>query len=148
MINRVTLVGRLTRDPEIHASAKGTPVAKLRLATNEYARDEEGNRQDNVEYHSAVAFGRLAQVCQEFLTRGKLVYLEGRLRTREWEGKDGFRRFTTEIVVDILQMLSPRTGAPAPEILDAAPAPEPPGPVPEAPNSRRGRRVAAEASVA
>jgi single-strand DNA-binding protein len=82
----------------MHSSAKGTLVAKLRLATNEYARDDDGNRQDSVEYHSAVAFGKLAGVCQEFVTRGKLIYLEGRLRTREWEGKDGFRRYTTEIV--------------------------------------------------
>jgi single-strand DNA-binding protein len=85
------------------------------------------------------------QVCQEFLARGKLVYLEGRLRTREWEGKDGFRRFTTEIVIDILQMLSPRAGVPAPEFLETTPAPEPPGPVPEAPHSRRGRRVRSSA---
>jgi single-strand DNA-binding protein len=147
MINRVTLVGRLTRDPEMHSSAKGTLVAKLRLATNEYARDDEGNRQDSVEYHSAVAFGKLAGVCKEFVTRGKLLYLEGRLRTREWEGKDGFRRYTTEIVVDILQMLSPRAGAVAPEVVDGPDAPEPPGPIPEA-HSRRGRRVAAEAGVA
>ncbi len=146
MINRVTLVGRLTRDPEIHSSARGAPVAKLRLATNEYARDEEGNRQDAVEYHSAVAFGKLASVCQEFLSRGKLVYLEGRLRTREWEGKDGFRRFTTEIVVDILQMLSPRTGAPAPEVHDVTGPPDPPGPVPEAPLSLRRRAVEAGVS--
>ncbi len=148
MINRVTLVGRLTRDPEIHSSAKGTLVAKLRLATNEYARDDEGNRQENVEYHSAVAFGKLAGICQEFLVRGKLVYLEGRLRTREWEGKDGFRRFTTEIVVDILQMLSPRAGASTPEIVDAPPGPEPPGPIPDPPRSPRARRTPVEAGVA
>jgi len=148
MINRVILVGRLTRDPEIHTSARGNLVAKLRLATNEYARDDEGNRQDSVEYHSAVTFGKLASVCQEFLTRGKLLYLEGRLRTREWEGKDGFRRFTTEIVVDILQMLSPRAGASTPEIADAPAGPEPPGPIPDPPRSPRARRTAVEAGVA
>ena len=123
MINRVTLVGRLTRDPEIVTSPKGVAVARLRLATNHASRDEDGNRLEDVEYHSLVAFGRLAQVCQELLAKGKLIYAEGKLRSREWEGKDGFRRTTTEVHVDVLRVLSPRSGAaeeasePSPEVV-------------------------------
>jgi single-strand DNA-binding protein len=108
MVNRVTLVGRLTRDPEMATSPKGTAIAKMRLATNSYSKDEDGNRIENVEYHSLVAFGRTATVCQEYLGRGKLIYVEGKLRSREWDGKDGVRRTTTEVVVDNLQILSPR----------------------------------------
>ncbi len=108
MINRVTLVGRLTRDPEIITSPKGLAIARMRLATNGFSRDEDGNRVEDVQYHSLVAFGRLAGVCQEYLRRGKLIYAEGKLRSREWDGKDGFRRYTTEVVLDTMQMLSPK----------------------------------------
>src|SRR3989442_1975102 len=99
MVNRVILVGRLTRDPEIVVSPKGLTIAKLRLATNSYSKDDDGNRQEDVQYHSLVAFDRLAAICQEFLTRGKLIYAEGRLRSHEWDGKDGLRRYTTEVVM-------------------------------------------------
>ena len=73
MVNRVILVGRLTRDPEIIASPKGRPIARLRLATNGFSRDEAGNRMEDVQYHSLVAFGRLAEICQGYLRRGKLL---------------------------------------------------------------------------
>lgn len=108
MVNKVILVGRLTRDPEIVTSPKGVSIAKLRLATNSYGRDDDGNRTEDVQYHSLVAFGRLAGVCQEYLTRGKLIYADGKLRSKEWDGKDGFRRYTTEVVIDVMQMLSPK----------------------------------------
>jgi single-strand DNA-binding protein len=108
MINRVTLVGRLTRDPEIVTTPKGVTIAKLRLATNSMSRDDEGNRVEDVEYHSLVAFNRLATVCQEYLSRGRLIYAEGKLRTREWDGKDGLRRYTTEVLLDTMQILSPK----------------------------------------
>jgi single-strand DNA-binding protein len=109
MVNRVTLVGRLTRDPEIVTSPKGLAIAKLRLATTTRSKDEEGARVEDVQYHSLVAFGRLAEICQEYLTRGKLIYVEGKLRSHEWDGKDGLRRYTTEVIVDVMQMLSPRS---------------------------------------
>ena len=111
MVNRVTLVGRLTRDPEIVTSPKGLSIAKLRLATSTHSKDEEGARVEDVQYHSLVAFGRLAEICQEYLTRGKLIYAEGKLRSHEWDGKDGLRRYTTEVIVDVMQMLSPRSEA-------------------------------------
>ena len=108
MVNRVILVGRLTRDPEIITSSKGLPIARLRLATNGFSRDEAGNRTEDVQYHSVVAFGRLAEVCQGYLRRGKLIYPAGRLRSHEWDGKDGLRRYTTEVAMDTMKMLSPR----------------------------------------
>ncbi len=109
MVNRVTLVGRLTRDPEIVTNPKGLSIAKLRLATSTHSKDDEGARVEDVQYHSLVAFGRLAEICQEYLTRGKLIYAEGKLRSHEWDGKDGLRRYTTEVIVDVMQMLSPRS---------------------------------------
>ena len=108
MVNRVILVGRLTRDPEMVTTSKGTTIAKLRLATNVYGKDEDGNRVDDVQYLSLVAFGRLAEICREYLTRGRLIYAEGKLRTKEWEGKDGLRRYTTEVNLDNMQMIGPR----------------------------------------
>lgn len=108
MVNRVILVGRLTRDPEIVVSPKGLSIAKLRLATNGYSKDDAGNRVDDVQYHSLVAFDRLAGICQEFLTRGKMIYVEGRLRSHEWDGKDGLRRYTTEVVMDQMKMIGPK----------------------------------------
>ncbi|MDQ6710599.1 MAG: single-stranded DNA-binding protein [Candidatus Dormibacteraeota bacterium] len=113
MVNRVTLVGRLTRDPEIVTSPKGLAIAKLRLATTTHGKDDAGARVEDVQYHSLVAFGRLAEICQEYLTRGKLIYAEGKLRSHEWDGKDGLRRYTTEVIVDVMQMLSPKTDAPS-----------------------------------
>src|SRR5207302_10533100 len=104
MVNRVILVGRLTRDPEIVTSPKGLTIAKLRLATNSYSKDDDGNRQEDVQYHSLVAFDRLAALCQEFLTRGKLLYAEGRLRMHESAGQDGLRRFATEVVSDQMKL--------------------------------------------
>ncbi len=111
MVNRVTLIGRLTRDPELITSPKGLAVARMRLATNGFTKDEEGNKLDDVQYHSLVAFGGLAGICQEYLRRGKLIYVEGRLRSREWDGKDGLRRYTTEVTVDVMKMLSPKDEA-------------------------------------
>ena len=107
MVNRVTLVGRLTRDPEVHETAGGK-LTNLRVVTTEYRKGEDGQRTDSVQYHSVIAFGRLAEICADYLTKGRLVFIEGKLRTREWEGRDGLHRYTTEVVADTLQMLSPR----------------------------------------
>jgi single-strand DNA-binding protein len=108
MINRVTLVGRLTRDPEVHETASGGRLANLRLVTTEVRKGEDGIRKEEVQYHSVVAFGRLGEVCSDYLQKGRLVYIEGKLRTREWDGKDGIHRYTTEVLADHMQMLSPR----------------------------------------
>lgn len=108
MINRVIMVGRLTRDPEVHDTASGGKLANIRLVTTEYRKGEDGQRRDEVQYHSVVAIGRLGEICAEYLTKGRLVYIEGKLQTREWEGKDGLHRYTTEVLADTMQMLSPR----------------------------------------
>lgn len=108
MINRVIMVGRLTRDPEVHDTASGGKLANIRLVTTEHRKGEDGQRRDEVQYHSVVAIGRLGEICAEYLTKGRLVYIEGKLQTREWEGKDGLHRYTTEVLADTMQMLSPR----------------------------------------
>lgn len=122
MVNRVILVGNLTRDAEPVEGAR-TPMTRLRLATNSVWRDADGNRQESTEYHSLVAFGRTAEICAEYCRRGRRIYVDGRLRTREYDGHDGLRRTTTEVVVDTLKLLDrrlvgtasedPQEGAPA-----------------------------------
>jgi single-strand DNA-binding protein len=120
MINRVTLVGRLTRDPEVHDTATGGKLSNLRLVTDEYRKDAEGNRKDDVQYHSVVAFGRLGEICADYLRKGRLVYIEGKLRTREWDGKDGLHRYTTEIIAERMQMLSPKPNDDSDPVADGA----------------------------
>lgn len=107
MINRVILVGNLTRDAE-SISTSGRPMTRLRLATNSTWRDGDGNRQERTEYHTLVTFGRLAEVCALYCTRGRRVYVEGHLRTREYTGNDGMRRLSTEIVAETVKLLAPR----------------------------------------
>ena len=109
MVNKVILVGRLTADPELRATPKGTHVANLRLATNTYGgKDEEGNRREHTEFHHLVLFGRQAQIAADFLRKGRLVYADGRLQNRSWDGADGSKHHASEVVVDNLQMLSPK----------------------------------------
>ena len=113
MINRVILVGNLTRDAE-SVSTNGKSMTRMRIATNNRWRDSAGNRQEATEYHTAISFGRLAEICALYCTKGKLVYVEGRLRTREFETADKSRRTSTEIVAETVRMLqgrSPVTGA-------------------------------------
>ena len=110
MINKVILVGNMTRDAEMLATA-GKPMTKMRLATNHQWKDADGNRQEAAEFHSVVAFGRLAEVCAQYCSKGRPVYLEGRLRTREYAGADGLRRFSTEIVAETVKLLQSRDHA-------------------------------------
>jgi single-strand DNA-binding protein len=114
MVNKVILVGRLTADPDLRATASGTHVANLRLATNTYAgRDEDGARREHTDFHALVVFGKSAEFAAQHLRRGRLVYAEGRSETRAWETTDGQRRYTTEVVVDTLQVLTSRVEEPA-----------------------------------
>ena len=106
MVNKVILIGRLTADPEVRATDKGSHVATLRLATNLYGgKDEDGNRKEHTDFHSLVVFGRQAEVAGEFLRKGRLIYADGRLQTRSWDDAQGQKRWSTEVVVDNLQML-------------------------------------------
>ncbi|MFQ5926853.1 MAG: single-stranded DNA-binding protein [Terriglobia bacterium] len=124
MVNKVILVGRLGRDPEMRYTPAGTPVCNFTLATNEVFRDRSGERQERTEWHRIVAWAKLAEQCTQLLSKGKLAYVEGRLQTRQWDDRDGNRRSTTEIVINRMRILSPK-GEPALEM--EREAPQPPG---------------------
>lgn len=112
MVNKVILIGRLGADPEVKYLSSGTTVANFRIATSETRTNRSGEKTTTTEWHRIVAFGRLAEICGEYLNKGKQVYIEGRLRTRSWEDKDGNRKSTTEIVASQMKMLG-APGAPA-----------------------------------
>jgi len=113
-INKVILVGNLGQDPEIRYTADGRPIANFSIATSETWNDKSsGERREKTEWHRVVAFGKLAEICGEYLSKGRQVYIEGKLQTRKWQGKDGQDRWTTEVVVDMrgtMQMLGSREG--------------------------------------
>lgn len=104
-INKVILVGNLGGDPELRTTDGGTAVCNFTVATNESYKDRDGNKVDKTEWHRIVAWGRLAEICGEYLTKGRQVYLEGQLQTRKWEDKDGVERYTTEVKIREMQML-------------------------------------------
>jgi single-strand DNA-binding protein len=111
-VNKVILVGNLGADPETRAMPSGSTVANLRIATSESWRDKtSGEQQERTEWHRVALFGRLAEIASEYLRKGSQVYIEGSLRTRKWQDKQGQERFTTEIVGNELQMLGGRGGA-------------------------------------
>ena len=119
-VNKVILVGNLGADPEIRYTADGTAVATFRIATSRKWTNKEGERVVQTEWHRIVAWRRLGEICAQYLSKGKQVYVEGRLQTRSWEGKDGSKRWTTEIVAENLQMLG-RAGD-VMDVPDGAPA--------------------------
>jgi len=104
-INKVILIGNLGADPEVRYLNTGTAVANFRMATTQNIKNKEGEREARTEWHRVVAFGRLAEICGEYLNKGKQVYVEGRLRTRSWDDRDGNKRWTTEIIATTMQML-------------------------------------------
>lgn len=108
MINRVTLAGHLGKDPEIKHLDNDVVVANFTIATTESYKDKNGNKIENTEWHSIVAWRGSARFAESYLKKGDLVYIEGKIRTRNWDDKDGNKRYTTEIYVDNLQKLSPR----------------------------------------
>jgi single-strand DNA-binding protein len=103
------LIGRLGRDPEIRHTTSGTPVATFSMATDERWTDADGTRQVRTEWHNIVAWRKLAEICGQFLKKGRLVYIEGRIQTREWDDRDGNKRRTTEIIASNMQMLESRS---------------------------------------
>jgi single-strand DNA-binding protein len=110
-VNKVILVGNLGADPEVKHSSDGTTVASFRIATSvNRVNRTSGEKTTITEWHRIVAFGQLAEICGEYLNKGKQVYIEGRIRTHSWEGKDGTRRFTTEIIATQMQMLGAAGG--------------------------------------
>jgi single-strand DNA-binding protein len=107
-VNKVILVGRLGRDPEVKYTPSGAPVAKFTLATDEVFKDRSGEQQRHTEWHNIVAWNKLAEICGEYLTKGKLVYIEGSIRSRQWEDQAGNKRTAYEIIARAMQMLSPK----------------------------------------
>jgi len=112
-LNKVMLIGNLGRDPEVRYLSSGRPVANFSIATTDSWKDKEGKLTEKTEWHKVVAFGKLAEICSEYLSKGKQVYIEGRLQTREWQDQSGQKRYTTEVVAQTLMMLGSKGGSPA-----------------------------------
>jgi single-strand DNA-binding protein len=104
-VNKVLLIGRLGADPELKTVTGGQNVARLSLATSENWTDREGQKQERTEWHRIVVWGKLAELCGKYLSKGRQVYVEGRLQTRSWEDQQGQKRYTTEIVANTVQFL-------------------------------------------
>ena len=109
-VNKVILVGRLGADPEVRYTSSGTAVAKFNLATSENWKDKDGSKQEKTEWHRVVAFGKLGEICGEYLSKGKQVYVEGKLQTRSWDDKDGNKKYTTEVNINSMVMLGSGSG--------------------------------------
>jgi single-strand DNA-binding protein len=104
-VNKVILIGHLGADPEIRYTQGGSPVANLRLATNESWTNKNGQKEERTEWHRVVLWSKLAELAGQYLTKGRQVYIEGRLQTRSWDDKDGNKRYSTEIVGTSMQFL-------------------------------------------
>jgi single-strand DNA-binding protein len=133
-VNRVILVGRLGKDPESKFTQGGVQVTRFSLATDEQWTDKSGEKQRRTEWHNIVAWSKLGEICQKYLVKGKLVYIEGRLQTQSWDDQEGKKHTRTEIRADNMVMLSPAPpgagaetggGAPAVRETEQAPAPAP-----------------------
>lgn len=107
-VNKVILIGRLGKDPELKYTPSGTPVAKFTLATDEVFKDRSGEQQRRTEWHNIVAWNKLAEICGEYLTKGKQVYIEGSIRSRQWEDQAGNKRTAYDIVARQMTMLGSR----------------------------------------
>ncbi len=104
-LNRAQLIGNVTRDPELRTTATGQNVCSFGVATNAQWTDAQGQKQQRAEFHNIVAWGKLADICKQYLGKGRKIYVEGRLQTRDWEAQDGAKRTRTEIVADNMIML-------------------------------------------
>jgi single-strand DNA-binding protein len=118
-LNRVILIGNLTRDPEMRTISSGQSVCNFGMATNRTWTDQAGAKQQATEFHNIVAWRRLAEICGQYLKKGSLVMIEGRLQTRSWQAQDGTNRYRTEIVAENMQM-GPRSGQAGPASPDAS----------------------------
>ena len=131
-LNKVELIGNLTRDPELRYTPQGTAVCTFGLATNRYWTTESGEKKEDVEFHRIVAWQKLAELCGQLLAKGRKIYVEGRLQTRKWSGQDGVERSTTEVVINDMIILDSRGAMPSPsgdndfDIPDDATVDEPP----------------------
>jgi single-strand DNA-binding protein len=124
-VNKVILIGRLGQDPDVRYTASHQPVAHLRIATSENYTNKNGERVESTEWHSVSAWGKLAEQAGEYLSKGRLVYVEGKLRTRSWTGKDNQKRYSTEVVAAVIRFLDSKG--------DRAQASQPPRPAADEP---------------
>jgi single-strand DNA-binding protein len=109
MVNKVLLVGHLAAEPEVKATPAGMYVAKMRLATNTYAgKDDEGKAKERTEFHNLVAFGKQAEFAGQYLKKGRMVYVDGRLQTSTWDDASGQKRYRTEVVVEEIKFVGPK----------------------------------------
>ncbi|MBI5732102.1 MAG: single-stranded DNA-binding protein [Candidatus Magasanikbacteria bacterium] len=134
--NRAVILGRVTKDPELRTTPSGQNVTSFGVATNRYWTNRDGQKQEQVEFHNVVAWGKLAEICAKYLTKGGLVLIEGRLQTRNWQDQQGNKHYRTEIIAENMQ-LGPKTiggGTPAPDNLNQGATEEPPLTAPESPN--------------
>ncbi|MEW6055647.1 MAG: single-stranded DNA-binding protein [Bdellovibrionota bacterium] len=104
-VNKVLIIGRLGSNPEVRFTPSGAAVANFSVATNESWNDKSGQKQERTEWHRVVVWGKLAQLCGEYLAKGRQVYVEGRLQTRQWQDKDGQTKYTTEVIANTIQFL-------------------------------------------
>ncbi len=109
-LNKVMLIGNLTKDPEAKTIPSGSNISKFSIATNLVWTDAQGQKQEKVEFHNIIAWRKLADICNNYLKKGLKIYLEGRLQTTDWTGEDGIKRYRTEIVAENMIMLSSNTG--------------------------------------
>jgi len=124
-INKVILVGNLGQDPELRYTGGGTAVCNMRIATSESYKDKDGNLVENTEWHTVVAWARLAEICGEYLKKGSQAYFEGSLQTRQWEDKEGNTRYSTEVKVREMQLLGGRGGGGGGDDFDQSERPAP-----------------------
>ncbi len=118
-LNRVQLIGNLTRDPELRYTSSGTAVCSFGVATNRTWTTDTGEKREEADFHKIVAWNKLAELCSQFLVKGRKVYVEGRLSTRNWTGQDGAQRTTTEVVIDDMILLDSRGAGQAVRVDDA-----------------------------
>lgn len=110
-LNRAQIIGNVTRDPEVRQTPSGQSVASFSVATNSSWTDKTGQKQEKAEFHNVVAWGKLAEICQQYVKKGRKIFIEGRMQTRDWDGEDGKKRYRFEIVADNMILLD-RTGTP------------------------------------
>jgi single-strand DNA-binding protein len=115
MVNKAILIGRLGKDPEVRYTPDGLMVTRFTLATDEQRKDKNGERVKTTEWHRIVAFGKLAEICGNYLAKGKMIFVEGRIRTQAWEDKEGAKRSTTEIIASDMRMLESKGQGKGPE---------------------------------
>ncbi|CAM5208437.1 single-stranded DNA-binding protein [Oligella ureolytica] len=124
-VNKVILIGNLGRDPEVRYSSDGAAICNISIATSSQWKDRTTNeKQEETEWHRVVFYGKLAEIAGEYLTKGRSVYVEGRLRTRKWKGKDGQDRYTTEVIADQMQILGGNKDATSQNPANDVPAPD------------------------